>query len=99
VADPEADRLLAQGLADPSSSVRRSALDALLDRSPEDASTRALISLLQSERSPGVRGQAVNLAARWLTRAPLLVAPLEQIAAGDSVQSLRATARRALAAR
>lgn len=99
VDDVAADRLLVTGLADPNPSVRRSALDALRDRQPEDASVRALGALLRDEPSPGVRGQALNLALRWLPRATGLASAVAQVAEQDQNPSLRAAARRALAAR
>jgi HEAT repeat protein len=97
---PKVDALLAAACADSSAAVRRSAVDAVSERSSSAPLVSAVARILDGEPALPVRALAVHLAARWLTEAREALAPhLATIAEKDENAELRQIAARALASR
>ena len=94
---PAVDATLADRLvADASSQVRVSVLEAIRVRTPTDVLARALVAAALGNGDPQVRYHAVELMIGWLPRRPDLRDTLAQIASTDAESQVRARAKAAL---
>ncbi len=98
--DPRVDAKLAARIADDSViEVRVAALRAARLRTPSPLIEKAVIQSARTDATPAVRLGAVRALERWMLARPSLRPVLEDIAAHETHDSVRAEARSALAIR
>ena len=99
VSGDAADGLLVAAMADPSASVRVSAIDAISEHGATSVLVAAVDRAALGDKAVGVRMRAVRTAADWVGAHPELLATLETVSHSDSKAEIRRAAQHGLDAR